>query len=111
MEKNKTDHSRRTFLKTSLLAGGGLLIHFSGLAKLALPHNDGGVPAVQWTEINGYVKISPGNIVTIIICFQMRNFCMVIKLTPDEGLLYSQHVSVNQHLTSLQVHQTYPALH
>lgn len=66
MEKRKTDNSRRTFLKTSLLAGGGLLIHFSGLAKLALPHNDGGVPAVQWTEINGYVKISPENIVTII---------------------------------------------
>ncbi|MBG6235783.1 isoquinoline 1-oxidoreductase beta subunit [Pedobacter sp. CAN_A7] len=66
MEKSKTDNSRRTFLKTSLLAGGGLLIHFSGLAKLSLPHNDGGVPAVKWTEINGYVKISPENIVTII---------------------------------------------
>jgi len=66
MEKHKTDNSRRTFLKTSLLAGGGLMIHFSGLAKLALPHNDDGVPVVQWTEINGYVKISPENIVTII---------------------------------------------
>ena len=65
MEKSKTGNSRRTFLKTSLLAGGGLLIHFSGLAKLALPHNDGGISAVQWTEINGYIKISPENIVTI----------------------------------------------
>jgi isoquinoline 1-oxidoreductase beta subunit len=65
MEKHKTDNSRRTFLKTTLLAGGGLMLHFSGLAKLALPHSDGGVQAVQWTEINGYIKISPENIITI----------------------------------------------
>ena len=66
MEKHKTDNSRRTFLKASLLAGGGLMIHFSGLAKLALPHSDGGVPAVEWNEINGYIKISPENMITII---------------------------------------------
>jgi len=66
MEKHKTDNSRRTFLKTSLLAGGGLMIHFSGLAKLALPHSERGVPIVQWTEINGYIKINPENMITII---------------------------------------------
>ena len=66
MEKIKTDNSRRTFLKTSLLAGGGLMLHFSGLAKFALPNNDGVVPVVQLTEINGYVKISPDNMVTLV---------------------------------------------
>lgn len=67
MEKINADASRRAFLKTSLLAGGGLLIHFSGLAKMALPlGNTEAEPAVHWIEINGYVKISPENIVTII---------------------------------------------
>ncbi|WP_316848135.1 xanthine dehydrogenase family protein molybdopterin-binding subunit [Pedobacter psychrodurus] len=66
MEINKTDNSRRTFLKTSLIATGGLMIHFSGLAKLALPHNDNGLPAAQWTEINGYIKIAADNSITLI---------------------------------------------
>jgi isoquinoline 1-oxidoreductase beta subunit len=66
MENLKTNSSRRTFLKTSLLAGGGLMIHFSGLAKLVLPHTEGGQAAEQWTEINGYVKISPKNVITIL---------------------------------------------
>jgi len=67
MEKIKTDNSRRAFLKASALVGGGLMIHFSGLAKLAMPTNNGEIEAaVQWSEINGYVKITPDNLVKII---------------------------------------------
>jgi isoquinoline 1-oxidoreductase beta subunit len=66
MEKIKADNSRRSFLKTSLLAGGGLMIHFSGLAKLASPAINGELPTVQWSELTGYIKISPENIVTLI---------------------------------------------
>lgn len=42
------------------------MIHFSGLAKLALPHTQAEQPAEQWTEINGYVKISPNNVITLL---------------------------------------------
>ncbi|RZM23532.1 MAG: xanthine dehydrogenase family protein molybdopterin-binding subunit [Pedobacter sp.] len=66
MENNQTQNSRRTFLRTSLLAGGGLMIHFSGLAKFALPHTDEGVPAVVLSEINGYVKIAADNVITLV---------------------------------------------
>jgi isoquinoline 1-oxidoreductase beta subunit len=66
MEKTSTNNSRRTFLKTSLLAGGGLMIHFSGLAKFALPADSAETPLIQWTEINGYVKISADNVVMLI---------------------------------------------
>jgi isoquinoline 1-oxidoreductase beta subunit len=36
MEKTKTTQSRRSFLKSSMLASGGLMISFSGLAKYTL---------------------------------------------------------------------------
>lgn len=49
-----------------MLAGGGLMIHFSGLAKFALPHQENGVAAEKWTEINGYIKIHADNRMTII---------------------------------------------
>ena len=42
------------------------MIHFSGLAKFALPHTDESVPAVVLSEINGYVKISADNIITLV---------------------------------------------
>jgi isoquinoline 1-oxidoreductase beta subunit len=67
MEKINANFSRRAFLKSSALVGGGLLIHFSALAKLALPAINGETePAINWSEITGYVKITPENLVTII---------------------------------------------
>ena len=67
MEKINANQGRRAFLKTSLLAGGGLMLHFSGLAKMVVPVTDEGItPAVQWIEITGYIKITPQNNVTII---------------------------------------------
>ena len=67
MEKSNTSHSRRFFLKSSMLAGGGLMISFSGLAKFMLEGkiNDAGLPE-QWHEITGYIKITQDNIIKIL---------------------------------------------
>ena len=67
MEKINANYSRRAFLKSSAIVGGGLMIHFSALAKLALPTINGEAESVvQWSEITGYVKITPENVVTLI---------------------------------------------
>lgn len=67
MENSKTNYSRRSFLKSSALAGGGLMISFSALAKFKL---DDKVSAVdlpdQWYELTGYIKITPDNIIKIL---------------------------------------------
>jgi isoquinoline 1-oxidoreductase subunit beta len=63
----KTNNSRRTFLKSSALLGGGLMIHFSGLAQFDISERTGtlGTPA-ELIELNGYVKIMPDNTIKII---------------------------------------------
>ena len=52
MKKIKTTYSRRAFLKSSMLAGGGLMISFSGLAQLMLDGkiNEAHLPD-QWNEM------------------------------------------------------------
>lgn len=60
------NQNRRSFLKTSALLGGGLMIHFSGLAKLALENKGAALEmADQWSEINGYIKITRDNVIKI----------------------------------------------
>lgn len=67
MEKLKTGHNRRSFLKSSLLSGGGLMISFSWLGELNLEGklNEADLPA-QWNEITGYIKITPDNQIKIL---------------------------------------------
>ncbi|MDE3184094.1 MAG: xanthine dehydrogenase family protein molybdopterin-binding subunit [Bacteroidota bacterium] len=67
MEKIKTNYSRRSFLKSTLLAGGGLMISFNLLSEFRLSGktNDINLPD-QWNELTGYVKITPDNVVKII---------------------------------------------
>jgi len=67
MEKIRTSLSRRSFLKSSVLAGGGLMISFNGLAKYTLDDNIGEpIPADQWNELTGYIKITSDNLIKIL---------------------------------------------
>lgn len=67
MENSKNNFSRRSFLKSSALAGGGLMISFSWLSALSLDDKVKDLlPAEQWNELNGYIKITPDNIIKIL---------------------------------------------
>jgi isoquinoline 1-oxidoreductase subunit beta len=67
MEKIKSNYSRRSFLKSSMLAGGGLMISFRGWSRLNLEDKikDIDLPE-QWYELTGYIKITPDNIIKIL---------------------------------------------
>lgn len=67
MEDIRSKFSRRSFLKSSALAGGGLMISFTWLSSFKLPGKTSeGDPPEQWTEINGYIKISSDNTIKIL---------------------------------------------
>lgn len=62
----KTKYNRRSFLKSSLAAGGGLMIGFSWLASAcSVDGPKGMVIPDEWFEINGYLKIGENGVVTI----------------------------------------------
>ncbi len=62
----KTTYNRRSFLKTSVAAGGGLLIGFSWLASACSAETPKGLKLPdEWFEINGYIKIGENGVVTI----------------------------------------------
>src|SRR5918993_138457 len=65
MTFQKTSTSRRTFLKSSALAGGGFMLSFSWLASLAAETTN--MPELpKWTELNGFLKISETGIISIV---------------------------------------------
>lgn len=62
-ELNKLD--RRSFLKTSALAGGGLMLSFSWIAESKAAKTLQNV-AADWNELTGYIKITSDNIIKIL---------------------------------------------
>ena len=61
----KTTYNRRSFLRSSALAGGGLMLGFSWLASCKpTPEQVQNMPK-EWFEINGYLKIGDNGLVTI----------------------------------------------
>jgi isoquinoline 1-oxidoreductase subunit beta len=66
MKQKTTSLSRRSFLKTSALAGGGLLISFSWESAFASGTKK--IPAIpeEWIKLNGFLKIAENGMVTII---------------------------------------------
>lgn len=66
MGDSNTNYSRRLFLKSSFLAGGGLMLSFSSFAQLNLVDKvKQASVADEWFELTGYIKITPDNIIKI----------------------------------------------
>lgn len=62
----KTSYNRRSFLKTSALAGGGLMISFNWLAGCQTKAKETIAMPKEWFELNGFLKIGDNGLVTII---------------------------------------------
>lgn len=63
----KTSYNRRSFLKTSALAGGGMMLGFSWLAscQTEAAAAEGLTMPEEWFDINAYLKIGDNGVVTI----------------------------------------------
>ncbi|KAA9347860.1 xanthine dehydrogenase family protein molybdopterin-binding subunit [Larkinella humicola] len=67
MNTTKTTHNRRSFLKTSLLSGGGMMLSVSWLSsfKSADKRQVLNLPE-QWAMLNGYIQITADNVVKLL---------------------------------------------
>jgi isoquinoline 1-oxidoreductase subunit beta len=62
----QTSHNRRSFLKVSLLSGGGMMLGFDWLSGIeAVGSQDRALLSPDWQELNGFVKITADNVIKI----------------------------------------------
>jgi isoquinoline 1-oxidoreductase beta subunit len=66
MTKVKTSIGRRSFLKASVLAGGGMMLGFSWLAGCTPGAEEAAALPEEWFELNSYIKIGENGIVTLL---------------------------------------------
>lgn len=66
--ETKKNTSRRSFLISSALAGGGLMLSFSWLTEArAAGKTEALNLAGQWHELTGYIRITPDNVIKIMV--------------------------------------------
>ncbi|QJW89570.1 xanthine dehydrogenase family protein molybdopterin-binding subunit [Spirosoma taeanense] len=71
MNNCQTTYNRRSFLKASLLSGGGMMLSISWLSSVKATD----IPAAnkmqalnlppQWAQLNGYIQITPDNVIKL----------------------------------------------
>ncbi|HKI90629.1 MAG TPA: molybdopterin cofactor-binding domain-containing protein, partial [Draconibacterium sp.] len=62
----KTKLDRRSFIRSSVLAGGGMLLGFNWMAAACSTETSKGLTMPdEWYDINGYLKIGNNGVVTI----------------------------------------------
>ena len=66
--ENKKEYNRRSFLKSSAIAGGGLMLSFSWFSSAKAAEKVAELNlAEQWSELAAYIKITPDNVVKILV--------------------------------------------
>lgn len=65
MTRVKTTINRRSFLKATALAGGGMMLSFSWLAGCSPTPSDSLDMPKEWFELNSYIKIGENGVVTL----------------------------------------------
>jgi isoquinoline 1-oxidoreductase subunit beta len=66
MENTKTTHNRRSFLKATLLSGGGFMLGFNALSQINPSKiSKNSLLSLDFNELNGFVKITADNVIKI----------------------------------------------
>jgi isoquinoline 1-oxidoreductase subunit beta len=65
--ENKNTYNRRSFLKSSALAGGGMMLSFSWFSEAKAAEKMTQLNLAEtWSELNGYIQITPENVIRIL---------------------------------------------